>query len=498
MFKEALGTASPPKQKFDYLIAGSGAAGTTFAMEKLRAGASVLILESGTFDGLREDFLSHRSRTCDGFHNGTDSEGPANPWTLRVLGGGMTRYAGIMLRYRTKDFHRSGDFPDATLNPDWPICYEELEPHYDWVERRIGIARADTGDATNPGSMPPVMPPHPSSSRAKFLNEAFSRRDVPHFPTPLGINSVPYQGRPACTSCGYCNEEFCPIGAKSNPFHVIGNMKAELDNLTVITDRHVVKITTAPGSNRLTGVECRSSDGQTHHYFGDKIVIAAGALQSSSILLRSRPHGSSTSPGDHAGLLGRGVQFKLTGYSSVDVGPRLEHDPVSLFTTSATTHFYEQVGDSKPGGFVYEAASRDNPGQLRVHFVVPEAPRVENRVSVVPGSPAENNFRLTITHRPSDADTRRRDALRKQVESLLCEVNQKVSTCLETNSVGLAHLAGGCRSGADPNEAVTDPAGRVYGFENLVVADSSTFPYAAAINPTMTLMANARRLALLN
>jgi choline dehydrogenase-like flavoprotein len=58
-----------------------------------------------------------------------------------------------------------------------------------------------------------------------------------------------------------------------------------------------------------------------------------------------------------------------------------------------------------------------------------------------------------------------------------------------------AHLMGGCRMGAGPEDSVTDAWGRVHGRPGLYVADGSLFPKASEINPYVTIMALADRVA---
>lgn len=62
-------------------------------------------------------------------------------------------------------------------------------------------------------------------------------------------------------------------------------------------------------------------------------------------------------------------------------------------------------------------------------------------------------------------------------------------------SVASAHLMGGCRMGADARDSVTDSWGQVHGVPWLFVADSSLFPHCAEINPYVTVMAFADRVA---
>jgi choline dehydrogenase-like flavoprotein len=58
-----------------------------------------------------------------------------------------------------------------------------------------------------------------------------------------------------------------------------------------------------------------------------------------------------------------------------------------------------------------------------------------------------------------------------------------------------AHQMGTAAMGADANRSVVDPAGRVWGYENLLVADASVFPQSSGVNPMLTIMAMASRIA---
>ncbi len=62
-------------------------------------------------------------------------------------------------------------------------------------------------------------------------------------------------------------------------------------------------------------------------------------------------------------------------------------------------------------------------------------------------------------------------------------------------SVAAAHLMGGCGMGADATDSVTDSRGRVHGYPWLRVADASLFPDSVEINPYLTIMALADRVA---
>jgi choline dehydrogenase-like flavoprotein len=61
-----------------------------------------------------------------------------------------------------------------------------------------------------------------------------------------------------------------------------------------------------------------------------------------------------------------------------------------------------------------------------------------------------------------------------------------------------AHQMGTAPIGADPDRSVVDPQGRVWGYDNVLVADASLFPQSSGVNPMLTIMAMARRIARLH
>ncbi len=90
---------------------------------------------------------------------------------------------------------------------------------------------------------------------------------------------------------------------------------------------------------------------------------------------------------------------------------------------------------------------------------------------------------------------RRRFFIDREDASRVDELIARRYLKLGRNSITSAHLMGGCRMGAAPADSVTDAWGRVHGVPWLSVADASLFPRAAEINPYVTVMALADRVA---
>ena len=115
----------------------------------------------------------------------------------------------------------SGSPPCTARGSDWPIEYGDLRPHYDAVQREVGIS----GDAALEVWRPPgddyPMPPQPVFRQGEILTRGFAKHGLRVAPLPMAINSVPYGGRPACIQDGWCDAG-CPTGALANPIVIFG------------------------------------------------------------------------------------------------------------------------------------------------------------------------------------------------------------------------------------------------------------------------------------
>ena len=107
--------------------------------------------------------------------------------------------------------------PDSTL-VDWPLGYGELEPYYALVEHAIGISgEAGSNPFEGPRSRAYPMPPLRRTGWTELMSDAALRLGWHPHPTPTAINSEPYNGNPACTYCGFCENNGCHNGAKGSP-----------------------------------------------------------------------------------------------------------------------------------------------------------------------------------------------------------------------------------------------------------------------------------------
>jgi gluconate 2-dehydrogenase alpha chain len=230
---------------FQTIIVGSGPGGATAADQLTRRGRSVIVFERGhnyliesahPYDLMHvfsKDELKYTIRHFLGpdpwleprTFRRTDSDGDrllvgeVNNVPARV-GGGSVHADGKLNRFREDDFRmltELGPVEGANI-VDWPLSYEELEPYYDAAERLIGVAGL-TG--ANPfaawRSRPYPMSPGPPMYASVVTAAAADRLGYHPYPAPTGVNSLPYDGRPACNNCGFCADVGCPIHAKGGP-----------------------------------------------------------------------------------------------------------------------------------------------------------------------------------------------------------------------------------------------------------------------------------------
>ncbi|WP_341846156.1 GMC family oxidoreductase [Streptomyces caeruleatus] len=428
----------------------------------------------------------------------------------------MALYAGISFRLRGVDLDaRAHVAPDA-LDPAWPIGYADLRPFYDRIERCIGVAREPGADPLEPPGPPAVMPAHPYSTQGGLIAAAGRRIGLRPFPTPLAINSEPYAGRPACVRCGPCNEYVCPTGARANTSSLLFDAGLPAGALTVAHGAKALRIILS-NRHHAGSVEWLDLRTRTRRVTRVRsVVLAANAVQSAALLLRSAQRGAENGLGNSTDMVGRGLSFKISGYAAGTVdapGPRpvvsadpaagaYAHVPGGPFSTVAfSDHYLDPDAPSGLGGLLYEASDdervvKDGRIRLRVHFLAADQPMRDNSVRLARERGPFNLPRLVIHYVTHPLDKRRLGYLSRRASELLAKAGADDIRYEDSNyQLGSRHLHGGCRAGTDPAQSVVDPWGRVHDLDNVYVVDGGFFPYSGGVNPTFTIQANALRIA---
>ncbi|HET7093431.1 MAG TPA: GMC family oxidoreductase, partial [Thermomicrobiales bacterium] len=418
------------------------------------------------------------------------------------VGGNTKVYGAALPRLRADDFgpvqHAGG------VSPAWPISYDELEPYYARAERLYavhGVAGADPTDPPRSGPFPfPPMPPDPYMEE---LAERLAAQGLHPAPLPVGVDYRP-GGR--CIRCRTCDAFPCLTGAKSDSEVRAIRPALVHDGVELWTRALARRIVTDASGRQAVAVEVER-DGETIEVAADVIVSACGAVNSAALLLRSANDRHPNGLANASGLVGRNYMVH-NNTALVAVDPR-RRNPTIFQKTIALNDFYRAgadpffpwpMGNVQPVGKVQAAmlagAAPAAPKRLLAAIAArsvdwwvmsEDLPDPANRVTLAPDG------RIRIHWRPNNLAAHERllaaakRMLRRAGYPIL--LHQKMG--IETNS----HQCGTARFGIDPATSVLDPFCRAHELDNLYVVDASFFPSSTAVNPALTIAAQALRVA---
>ena len=487
---------------YDVIVVGGGAGGATFAYACARSGKSVLVLERGssgtpTSSSHDEKAMLIDKRPYD--DREVDVNGSARRLYMGgVLGGGTSLYGGALVRPSEEDFEPGKYYGKRIPRSiwDWPISYEDLEPHYTEVERLYGVAgfgEEDFRPLQKPaGGYPGIpLPLHPLNQRLIAKNRIHGLHP---FRLPLAIDAS------RCLRCGVCAGYICPTGARSSAAQLLERATAEGLRITIKTEIEVERLVEerARGTTLISVLD--RATGKRASYRARRYVLGAGAIGSSLLLLRSGLGGP---------LVGRNYMMHI---SSIVIG-------IFSRTSSADTSFIKQVGFADfyfgtknyrhkmgivqslpvPGPLMAAKLSPYLPAPVRQFFrqrilplagIIEDLPNPANRVTLGPSGEAK------LTHRFGKYDIKRRKRLTPHIAKIL--KRSGAIYCVKRQFFSdehVAHQCGTLRFGNDPAHAVLDRDCRMYANPNVFVVDGSFLPTSLGVGPGLTIMANALRVA---
>lgn len=494
-------------ETYDVCIIGSGAAGSVAADVLARSGFTVLILESGPF--VSSDTSYDRVVMASEMALGRTESGTwapiAYPWTTCNVGGGTMFYGGASFRNREADFAAGQFLKNADLNIDWPFPYDTLAPHYDAVEERIGIAADPLQDPTAPpGSHEHLLPPVPTSQAGRLIKAAARELDMLPFPTPLAILTTDRGDRAACSFDSPCIEFACPTGAKGDSTTTYLEPLKDIAGCRLFAGLHVVRLRRR-NDKKVEEVEAIDITNGEHVRFRARcFVLAANAIQTAALLLRSADSHEPNGMGNASGLVGRGLSFKanghVTGYRADAELAERSDGPFS--TVSILDRYVDPEAPGGLGGLMYESAygfrysKASNESVVRVEVLVPDQPSSENRVLLTSRTDRFGLPRLALVYNTHPRDMARLSYMLGHAERLVRAAGcREVWREAEAFHLGSCHLHGTCRAATDPALGVVDLDGRVHSCDNVFVADGAFMPFPAGVNPTLTIQAIAHRVA---
>jgi len=504
------------------IIIGSGAGGGTLAQRIAPTGKTILILERGEHLpreaenwSPRSVFIQNRYRTQEKWYDKTGK--PFTPNTHYWVGGNTTFYGAALMRLRKRDFeevqHAGG------VSPPWPISLADLAPYYAEAETKWRVHGARGADPTEEGDEPPYAfaAVHHDPGVAQ-LKSHWETQGWKPFSLPLGIDLD--QAHPvtsACIKCKTCGGYPCLVKAKSDARTLAVEPLMDAPNVTLVTGRKVVRLETDPGGKTVTEVVCETAQGE-ERWTGDIVVLAAGAANTAAILLASAnaPHPNGLANGSDQ--VGRNYMFhtltamvSLTA-SDVDVtfpktlavndfywgDPAGGYDKpmghIQLLEYMSGQTLEGQVSDWLPPALVPDFMADAMAARMMSMLVISEdLPLPENRVRVTP----DGRINLDYTYNNLEGHERLVAKLKVSLDGFVDHAHPISQHHFQFDSLlplyGTAHQAGTVRFGSEPASSVLDPWCKAHELDNLYVTDTSFFPSIGAVNPTLTVVANAMR-----
>lgn len=489
----------------DVAIVGSGMGGGTLAWALRDSGARVLILERGDFLPRERENSSpyavhrrHRYQNSDPWLDAGSGRSFV-PGNYHYVGGNTKLYGAALLRLRESDFgevrHRDG------ISPAWPLGYDELEPHYSAAEQLYGVHGGE-GDPTAPRrSAPYPFPAVPDDPPVAALRARLRAQGLNPFALPLALDWRE-QGR--CVRCGTCDSYPCAFDAKGDADVLAVRPALRHANVKLLTNANVLALDTDATGGTVTALRARTPAGELT-VRGRSYVLAAGAVNTAALLLRSRTAGAPDGVANSSGAVGK---HYMAHVSSFLLAARPGRDPHLVFEkTIGINDWYEAgpdhefpLGNVQSLGRLY--ADTVKPARAWVPLAILDAivrrgvgfyvetedlPLASNQVTIA------RDGRVRLAWRPTNMASHRELAGR-----MARALRRSGYPLVFTQTLGIeatAHQCGTVRMGAEPTSSALDRYCRSHDVENLWVLDASVFPSSAAVNPALTVAALALRAA---
>ena len=499
---------------YDVVIIGSGAGGGTLARALAPTGRRILVIErGGTFERDAGNWdpavvwMEQRYRTKERW---LTPDGEFQPNMHYGVGGNTKFWGAVLYRLREEDFeatrHADGE------SPAWPIRYEELAPYYDRAEQLYHVHGEAGADPTDPprGDFPCPAVPHTAGMQRTI--ERLRSQGLHPSPLPLGLIRPGEDG--GCRLCGTCNSFPCMIGAKSDAETCGIRPALEASPNVHLEERtFATRLVTDPAGKRVVGVDVEAN-GTPRRIHGDLFISSCGAVNSAALLLRS---GNGGGLANSSGLVGCHYMAHLTTMYSAVAWRDAQAGPHEFQKTIAINDYYrpsegmpyplghiQSQGAIHPEMIVGGAPPQYQRGVALVRALAPwsfrrwtnnsmqwlamteDLPLPENRVTL-------QGDRIRLSYRASNM--RAHEALRQRVKLVLRACGVKTAFPVSFGIGNTTHQCGTLRFGTDPATSVLDPFCRTHDVENLFVVDASFFPSSAAVNPGLTIVAQALRVA---
>ncbi len=486
----------------DVVIIGSGMGGGTTALALARRGVDVLVLERG--ERLprepenwspRAVFVDRRYRPAERW---LDGAGRAfGPGVHYVVGGNTKVYGASLPRFREQDFGAI-EHLDGT-SPAWPFAYADLEPYYSEAEQMYRVHGAPGEDPTEPWRSTAF--PYPALEHEPYVADLAARLREQGVSPSANAMAVDLRDGGTCIRCATCDGFPCKLGAKSDAETCGIDPALATGHARLATGVRVRRLVTDRTGRRVERLVAEGPEG-TIEVTGRKFVLAAGAVNSAALLLASADGRHPRGLANSSDQVGRNFMMHNNAHIvAVDLDRR---NDVTFQKTLSVNDWYLDGGESFPlgtmqligkvQGVMMKAASRGVPRRIldqvarrSVEWLImaEDLPSSDSRVTVDRAG--------TITTARVARGERTHRLLLGRAKRLLRSAGYDAILTQRFDISMNSHQCGTVVAGTDPAASVLDPWCRTHDVENLWVIDGGFFPSSAAMNPALTIAAQALR-----
>lgn len=506
---------------YDVIIIGTGAGGGTLAYRLAGSGKRILLLERGDFIPREKQnwdattvFAEGKYTTMERWY---DRKGKLfQPGNHYFVGGNTKFFGAVLFRMRREDFGEV--YHCGGLSPAWPISYDEMEPYYTLAEQVYEVRGVRGEDPTEPAASTPY--PYPAIShepRIQMLAGALQESGYHPFHLPMGVRlNEKMRHMSLCIRCETCDGFPCLVNAKSDAHTMCVNPALAHDNVKLVTNAKVTKLETDASGRMVTGVMVEH-DGQMERYSGDIVVVSAGAVNSAVLLLKSANDKHPNGLANRSGVVGRHyMAHHNTAFLALSGVP---NETIFQKTLGINDFYYGSADWEYPMGHI-QMLGKSTRDLLAAEAPIPapgftfdwmakhaidfwltteDLPHPDNRVTI------NRQGEITLDYQLTNGEAHKR--LVHQLKEILHKIHCTDKMCYCDKHIfprklfldrmipvaGVAHQCGTVRFGADPQSSALDVNCKAHDLDNLYVVDSSFFVSSSAVNPALTIMANALR-----
>ena len=506
---------------YDVIIIGTGAGGGTLAYRLAPSGKRILLLERGEFLPRERDnwdanavFVHGKYQAKETWYGRDGRE--FHPGIHYWVGGNTKMYGAALFRLRKEDFgelkHKGG------ISPAWPLSYDDLEPYYSDAEQLYHVHGQHGVDPTDPpASKPYPHAPVSNEPRIQELYEALKGEGYHPFPLPVGAL---LEERPdgqarfdsACVRCEAFDGFPCLVNGKADAQIICVEPAIKHSNVELLTGAYVERLETDSAGRRVTGVRVERA-GTKELYSADIVVSSCGALNSALLLLRSANAKHPNGLANGSGVIGR---HYMRHNNSAFMAISRRENPTKFQKTLALNDFYFRSKDWQyPLGHIQMLGKTQGPTIAaeagRWALAAPEMsfdamarhaldfwltsedlPQPENRIYYA----SDGRVVLDLTENNLEGHKRLKHELKRMLEAMDCHPHLLPRSLYLGKNIpigGTAHQAGTVRFGTDPRSSALDIHCKAHELDNLYVVDGGFFVSIGAVNPSLTIIANALR-----